>query len=66
VTSTLMGHTQCVSAVTWPGPDVLYSASWDHSIRQWDVPSGKETWTMVSHVVYFSYIKFNAKFPCNL
>ncbi|XP_078155110.1 transducin/WD40 repeat-like superfamily protein [Carex rostrata] len=46
-TSTLMGHTQCVSAVTWPDPDVLYSASWDHSIRQWDVPSGKETWTMV-------------------
>ncbi|KAF3323379.1 ribosome biogenesis protein WDR12 isoform X1 [Carex littledalei] len=46
-TSTLMGHTQCVSAVTWPDPDVLYSASWDHSIRQWDIPSGKETWTMV-------------------
>ncbi|KAJ3697964.1 hypothetical protein LUZ61_001669 [Rhynchospora tenuis] len=46
-TSTLIGHTQCVSAVAWPDPDVLYSASWDHSVRQWDVPSGKETWTMV-------------------
>ncbi|XP_010939153.1 ribosome biogenesis protein WDR12 homolog [Elaeis guineensis] len=46
-TSTLVGHTQCVSSVVWPELQTIYSASWDHSIRQWDVQTGNETWNMV-------------------
>ncbi|CAH2072674.1 unnamed protein product [Thlaspi arvense] len=41
--TTFVGHTQCVSSVVWPEDDVIYSASWDHSVRRWDVPTGKDT-----------------------
>ncbi|TYH52203.1 hypothetical protein ES332_D09G011100v1 [Gossypium tomentosum] len=40
--STLVGHTQCVSSVVWPQHDTIYSASWDHSVRKWDVETGKD------------------------
>ncbi|XP_035550981.1 ribosome biogenesis protein WDR12 homolog isoform X1 [Juglans regia] len=40
--STLVGHTQCVSSVVWPQHDTIYSASWDHSVRRWDVETGKD------------------------
>ena len=39
--STLMGHTQCVSCVVWPQHETIYSASWEHSVRRWDVETGK-------------------------
>ena len=26
----LQGHSQCVSGVSWPDLDVIYSSSWDH------------------------------------
>ncbi|KAL0310206.1 UNVERIFIED_CONTAM: Ribosome biogenesis protein WDR12 [Sesamum calycinum] len=41
--STLVGHTQCVSSVTWPERGTVFSASWDHSIRRWDVETGKDS-----------------------
>ncbi|PPS07078.1 hypothetical protein GOBAR_AA13581 [Gossypium barbadense] len=41
VVSTLVGHTQHVSFVVWPQYDTIYSASWDHSVRKWDVETGK-------------------------
>lgn len=44
--STIVGHTNCVSSVVWPEDDTIYSASWDHSIRIWDVETGKATWNM--------------------
>ncbi|KAJ6843675.1 ribosome biogenesis protein WDR12-like protein isoform X2 [Iris pallida] len=46
-TSTFVGHTQCVSSLVWPEVETIYSASWDHSIRRWDVETGKGPWTMV-------------------
>ncbi|KAF9626718.1 hypothetical protein IFM89_038892 [Coptis chinensis] len=41
--STFVGHTQCVSSVVWPECEDIYSASWDHSIRRWDIETGKDT-----------------------
>ncbi|RZC70404.1 hypothetical protein C5167_033570 [Papaver somniferum] len=40
--SSLVGHTQCVSSVVWPEERTIYSASWDHSIRSWDVETGRD------------------------
>ncbi|KAF5185753.1 Ribosome biogenesis protein wdr12-like protein, partial [Thalictrum thalictroides] len=42
--STLAGHTQCVSSVAWPEHKRIYSASWDHSIRRWDIETGQSSW----------------------
>lgn len=54
--STFVGHTQCVSSVVWPEHDVIYSSSWDHSVRRWDVDTGKETLNLVclSHSLLLS------------
>ncbi|CAN8256196.1 unnamed protein product [Cochlearia groenlandica] len=41
--TTFVGHTQCVSSVVWPEHDVIYSSSWDHSIKRWDVETGKDS-----------------------
>ncbi|PPS18248.1 hypothetical protein GOBAR_AA02330 [Gossypium barbadense] len=40
--STLVGHTQCISSVVWPQHDTIYLASWDHSVKKWDVETGKD------------------------
>lgn len=46
---TLLGHTLCVSSVAWPTPYNIYSGSWDHSLRQWDVETGIATRVMVPY-----------------
>lgn len=54
--STLNGHTQCVSSVVWTERQTLYSASWDHSVRRWDISTGENTWNMVRKIFYpFSF-----------
>lgn len=45
-TRILKGHTQCVSAIVWRESDSIHSASWDHSLRIWDVETGANTSTM--------------------
>ncbi|EFJ22134.1 hypothetical protein SELMODRAFT_175982 [Selaginella moellendorffii] len=39
-------HTQCVAALEWPEDRYIFSASWDHSFRQWDVETSINTLTM--------------------
>ncbi|CAN7005564.1 unnamed protein product [Brassica rapa subsp. trilocularis] len=46
--TTFVGHTQCVSSVVWPEHDVVYSCSWDHSVRRWDVETGKDSLNLYS------------------
>ncbi|XP_010549998.1 PREDICTED: ribosome biogenesis protein WDR12 homolog [Tarenaya hassleriana] len=41
--TTFVGHTQCVSSVVWPEHETIYSASWDHSVRRWDIETGKDS-----------------------
>lgn len=47
VVSTLVGHTQCVSSVVWPQNDTIFSGSWDHLIKRWDVETGQETANLI-------------------
>lgn len=43
---TLEGHTECVSSVVWFEKNTIYSASWDHSVRSWDVDTGINSLTV--------------------
>ena len=42
----LLGHTKCVSGLAWTSASSLFTGSWDHSIRGWDVETGTCTATM--------------------
>jgi WD40 repeat protein len=49
---TLEGHSQCVCAVEWSRENTIHSASWDHSVRTWDVQAAVNTSTIVSYSLW--------------
>ena len=44
---TLSGHTEAVSGVTWLGEQEVCTASWDHTLRLWDLEKAEQKASMV-------------------
>lgn len=53
-TSTLSGHQGSVNAVCWPTAPLLYTGSWDGTIREWQVESGRNSATLAGQPAVLS------------
>ena len=53
---TLSGHTEGVSAVTWLQEQEVCTASWDHTIRLWDLELASQKSSLVRPVKVFSML----------
>ena len=49
---TLSGHSEGVSSTAWIDDTALCSASWDHSIRVWDLKQAASVSTFVRCAVH--------------
>ena len=45
---TLSGHKEGISAAQWVSTNEVYTASWDHTIKMWDIEQATEKSCIVS------------------
>ncbi|BFY97523.1 hypothetical protein BsWGS_00563 [Bradybaena similaris] len=51
---TLSGHKEAVSAATWLDGSSICTASWDHTLRLWDMSRAEQTQTLEGSKAFFS------------
>ena len=56
---TLSGHTENISSCKWMSETKVCTASWDHTIKVWDVHSAQEVNTLASHNKIFLSIDYS-------